>query len=254
MMREQIEGLLGHGDFTCTPVRNGNSDAQVCKVQAGGKTWAAKIFPQKPCLNEWYALLREIGEPHLVSAWVCRETEGTVCTLTPWIEGPSLDARLAHHPEEAAFWGEQAAALVKKLHKQPVDEARFHIRYSEILDHQIDLACKAAERLSLPQITECCAYLSKFRTDLRLSKVCLLHKDMHPENFLIRDGELYLIDFDNGGLGECEQDIVRLLDTFGEQSTFVRSFLQHYLGEESMVHFWERCMAYRMLTLIQQAV
>ena len=82
MMREQIEGLLGHGDFTCTPVRNGNSDAQVCKVQAGGKTWAAKIFPQKPCLDEWYALLREIGEPHLVSAWVCQETEGTVWRTT----------------------------------------------------------------------------------------------------------------------------------------------------------------------------
>jgi len=251
-----MERLLGCKEFTFTPISGGHSGARTYQVRTGGEVWAVKVFPAKPRLEEWYALLGEIGEPHLVSACACEETEGGMAAvMSPWIEGESLSGRLASHPDEAEYWGGQAAALVRTLHAQPVDEGRLCVRYVEILDRAIASACEKTEGelAFLPHAAAYCACLKKLRSHLRLEKVCLLHKDIHPGNFIVREGELYLIDFENGGLGECEQDFVRLLDTFEVHNPFLASFLRHYWGGDPPKRFWERCLAYRVLAFVQES-
>ena len=252
---EEIKELLERDDLVCIPIQGGKSGARVYKAISGQDAWAVKLFPAKPRLNQWYMLLREVGEPHLLCACACAETEqGENCTAAPWMEGTDLLTRLREHPGEAKHWGRQAGSLVRRLHAQPVDEARLKIRYADIWDSILDRACEAAQNLTcFPKAREYGAYLQKARRDLRPGKTCLLHKDLHLENFVIAGEELYLMDFENGGLGEREQDLARFLYLSQEHSVFRSSFLDSY-GEGDLTGLSrERCRLYTALMLLEEA-
>ena len=165
-----IRALIPDGNIRISTVGGGVSPAGKYHVEAEGRVWMCKCFQTKPRIAEWYTLVKEAGCPQLASAEKWLEDEaGRICVLAPWIDGTELGTYLLSHPERTEECGLAAGRLLRRLHQIPLTGVA-----------------------GVPD-----------------GKMSLLHNDLKPEHFIFRDGRPYLVDFENGGVGDPEADIRR---------------------------------------------
>ena len=189
-----IRALISDGSIRISTVGGGISPAGKYRVEAGGRVWMCKCFQAKPRIGEWYALVKAAGCPQLAGAEKWLEDEaGRICVLAPWIDGTELGTYLRSHPERMEDCGLAAGRLLRRLHQIPLTGVA-----------------------GIPD-----------------GKMSLLHNDLKPEHFILRDGRPYLIDFENGSIGDPEADIRRLAERLPPtMKGFLVGFMAGY-GEQN---------------------
>lgn len=255
MLTERIRLTAGAEPELLTPVSGGLSTAEKYKVRINGTEWLAKFTKGTPLRVQWYQELMHRASGQMVNPKAFRLFEdGTLCLLTRWIDGEGLDSRLrSAGPEELRSYGRQAARILLDLHEIPV---RFPA-YAPRLRERTARACAQARELDLqfPHRETCCEFLSREAERLEISHLCLVHKDIRPENFIIRDEQLYLIDFDNGSLGERATDFSYLTTMGGEEFfPFAGEVLAAYLSQAEAEDFWEKNLFYSTLQVLEYGI
>lgn len=252
---EQLRLTIGSDPEQVEPVSGGLSAAAKFKVRAAGTEWMAKFTAGTPLRLRWYQELEKHSGSQMANAKHFRLfDDGTLCLLAPWIEGESLQDRLqTTGPDLLADYGQQAAEILLQLHCMPFD----YPVYAAQIQQRVASACAQARELNLefPHREEICKYLEKTAEQFVPGHICFVHKDVRPENFIVRDNQLYLIDFDNGNLGEPAADFSYLTTMGGtEQFPFAGEVLKNYLSGTDAGEFWEKNLFYSALQVLEYGI
>ena len=259
MTQKQIEELIrqtaGELPESLSPVSGGLSSADKFKARLNGQEWMVKILPGNAVRDLWYRELAIRSDDRMACPKMHRLfDDGTLCLLSPWIDGESLETKLLRgSQDDLQRFGSQAAQILLKLHQIPFA----YPAYTKQLRERINRVCTQVEelRLTFPQHEQCCAYLRSTAETYTASHICFVHKDVRPENFVVKDDQLYLIDFDNGSLGERAADFSYLTTMGGERFfPFSRVVLQTYLDEAEDDMFWEKNLLYSTLQMVEYAI
>ncbi len=214
-----------------------------------------KVLPGNTIRDLWYRELAARSDDQMACPKMHHLFEdGTLCLMSPWIEGESLETRLRKgNKEDLQRFCEQAAQILLKLHQTPFA----YPAYGQRLQDRVYRVCAQVEELHLtfPQHEQFCNYLRNSVENYTATHVCFVHKDVRPENFVVKDEQLYMIDFDNGSLGERATDFSYLTTMGGKQFfPFCREVLRTYLAEAGDDTFWEKNLLYSTLQVVEYAI
>lgn len=238
-----------------TAVDGGVSDAKKYKAVINGRPWMVKIMSGTPIKCVVYKEFAKLNCCQLAVAEMFHLFEdGTLCLIAPWIDGEGLDVALTHADEELIKdYGAQTADILKKLHSAEITYPEYHSR----LTMRIENACRKVEALGLnfPMHKECVQFLREEISHCSTDKITLVHRDIRPENFIVSDGKLYLIDFDNGGPADAFCDFVYLTTMLHtEHQPFARQVLNSYFNQSPPADFWHKNLIYSTLQVMEYAI
>ena len=258
-LQERLTQMVSNSVNILFPVDQGLSGCSKFKVEMDNRYWMAKIFHSTSNRVLWYKELGKLQGGKLAVPEVVRfSADGVLCLLTPWIDGTGLEDALQEVGNtgiEIKSYAVQAANLIKELHRKKFPMTADDCK--KRLMHRIDCACKEAERLKLafPHVLESIQFLRKAGLERACDDMCFVHMDIRPENFILQNGQLYLIDFDNGGLGESVSDFVYLTTMGpGTHHSFTYYLLNSYWGESIPSEFWEGNLVYSTLQMVEYAI
>ena len=238
-------------------ISRGKSGARCYKVTTSKGSWIAKLIPEKTMMEAWCALVGELCQPRLVCAKFCKSVEdGEVCTIAEWIDGECLENYLQAHPSEAGGLGAQAAELVKLLHHKQLNQSALGIQYHTILEKKIMGTIDQIDsmNISLPYYETFRDYLMSAVDTIIPGPLTVVHNDIRPENFIINKNGLFLIDFENGGIGEYVQDLAALMITtppafYSFSAGFFARYMQHGVPED----FYQKNLLYSVIYILRGA-
>lgn len=240
---------------TLDNVTGGLSDAIKYKAKINGDFWMVKIFDGTPLRLAWYKELSKLSGGALAVPEMCQLfNENKLCLITPWIEGESLEKKLVTATKsEIANYGVQAADILNTLHSVLISDNS----YIERLINRVNNVCKTVEEMNLtfPKRDDCCQFIKNSIKEYAAEDICLVHRDIRPENFIVNNGKLFLFDFDNGGIGEAASDFA-YLTTMGakEHLVFSKEVLSNYLSDNNKQVFWDKNLFYSTLQVMEYAI
>ena len=247
--------LIGVQVETCLEITDGCSGALKYKVSFNGQAWMAKVIKISPDRIQWYQGLAEIREPGLAIPDIYTMPDTSkVLILAPWVSGVRLDSVLGFSdPSVSAKYGRLAALLLKRLHHKSVMDSG----YPDRLKARVDRLCSVVMQyeLSFPARDVCMDFVKTYVKYIHPMRIAYLHRDIRPENFIVCENTISLIDFDNGSVGESEADFV-YLTTMGESKhrAFAKSLILNYLDGCVTNEFWEKNLFYSTLQVMEYAV
>ena len=237
------------------PVSGGLTSVIKCKTEICGQTFMVKILPGNSTRDLWYAELNkrcnnQMANPKMHKLF----SDGNLCLLSPWITGESLHNRLQFATKEQIDdYAAQASEILLQLHKNPID----YPNYQENLRNRISGLCAKVETygLTFPGKKTVCDYLMSVAATHTVDHVCFVHKDIRPENFVVQDEKLYLIDFDNGSLGERASDFPYLTTmVWPEHYTFANKLIENYVSKINASSFWQTNLLYSTMQVVDYAI
>lgn len=252
---EYITQTVGQPPESVEPVSGGLTLVGKYKVTVHGRDWMVKIVPGNANREMWYEALKQRADDRMANPKQFKRFEdGTLCLFAPWIVGDSLETILVNATaSEVQAYGKQASELLKKLHSDPIE---FPAAGQSMLK-RINTACEQVEALKLtfPGHEKCCEFLRQAGEEHVFGKVSILHKDIRPENLIVLNGQLHLIDFENGGVGEPAEDFAYLM-TMGrpEHRAFSRALTEYYLQGQDAEKFWQDNLLYSTLQVVEYAI
>ncbi len=252
---EYIYKTAGITPVSIAPVSGGLTLSGKYKACLNGNNMMVKILPGTPIREQWYKELNSRSNEQMANPKNYRLFEdGNLVLLSPWIEGQCLeDALKGASPKQVEEYGRQAAQILKRLHSNTLD----YPAVAKGVLGRIEKACSKIEdyKLTFPGHKECCEFLQNEAKSHNFGQFSIVHKDIRPENFIVNNGLLYLYDFDNGGLGEREEDFAYLL-TLGrpEHRPFSYALINEYLKKEEKESFFRSCLLYSALQVAEYAV
>lgn len=237
------------------PVSGGLSTAKKFKAKLNGQEWMVKLSTGTEVRDIWYQELDKRSNEQMANPKMHKRfNDGTLCLISPWIMGESLESRLRKATQEQVHnYGVQAAQLLLHLH-----ECSFpYSGYSQLLSTRVNMACSQVKELGLlfPGHQMCCEFLNKMMENYTTEHICFVHKDIRPENFIVCEEKLHLIDFDNGSLGERASDFFYLttMEINGHYD-FSRALIEYYLQSVTEDNFWQKNLFYSTLQVVEYAI
>ena len=236
-------------------INGGLSQAGKYRATFGSDVRMVKLLRADERRLTWYMeLMKRADKSMAVPGKVRLFDDGTLCLISPWISGESLEHVLASASEiETAKYGRAAAGIVAGLHRDSIEYPSFAISLRQRVGH----ACAEVNRLGLtfPGHKKCVDFLLDEIKLRHPSRVSFVHMDLRPENFILSDGELYLIDFDNGTIGERASDFAYLTTMARpDHRSFSRALIKSYLGCADSEAFWRDNLFYSTLAVTEYAI
>lgn len=236
-------------------IKAGCSEAEKYKVKIDNKLWMLKIVKGTSLREMWYRELAKYrGENLIPPKYFHHFNDDVLCLFTPWKEGVILEEYLksASHSEIENL-GKQAANMLLKLHRPKY----FFPRYKEHIEQRVEKICDDIKKYSLefPGNLLCCNFMLDYLKNYSVDSVRLVHRDIRPENFIVSNGNLMLIDFENGGIGEYVEDFSYLTTIIPpEHYNFSEIVLKNYLENINQEEFWNKNMFFSTLKVAEYAV
>ena len=252
---ELIEQTAGSAPAYVEPVSGGLSGVIKCKTEVNRKTYMVKVIPSDQRRDLWYTELNKHCDEQMANPKIHRLfPDGNMCLLSPWITGVSLEECLASASrEQIDDYASQAADILLMLHREVFEFPP----YQESLRSQLKGLCEKINEYGLifPGKENVCDYLMKAVNEHQVRHVCFVHKDVRPENFIVHNGKLYLIDFDNGSLGERAADFPYLTTmVWPEHRLFAKKLIENYLSKADDPDFWNANLIYSTAKVADYAI
>ena len=250
-----LSAVFGSPARIVREVSGGLSGAKKLVVEHGGRLWMTKIVEGEAGRIPFYEALSRIdcdllAAPRYFSAL----PDGGLCVASPWIKGVSLESALH---DGTGIDGRLAAADVARAMKLLHELAIPFPGFKERVSSAVSKLCDEAERegIGFSRQGEILAFLAEEVQVINWWNPCLIHGDVRPENFIVCDGRARLIDFENGSLGEAEEDFVYLL-LMGphEFRPFAWEAIRQYGVELADEAFWSKLRFYGALKVTEYAL
>ena len=227
--RRLVADGLGHrGDMVITPLKHGASGMESFRVEEGGRTYYAKVWPSTAGvrrLSHECAWARWASERKLAPT-VRACTEGGI--LTDFVGGAALPGLGARQSDALR----RIFILLRQVHSQPIanvpDETVFH--GADHARHALGVLRDSgrAPATLLRDLNERVASLERALSTHTVEAVPC-HNDFHHNN-LLDDGRLWLVDWSSAGLGDPYNDLARLACNLDIAIERAEEVLGHYQG------------------------
>ena len=250
-MAEIIRTSHGFDIEEITEVSGGISGADKFKVRFDGKNWIAKIVEASEERVRWYEALAQTECEYLaVPRYISALGHNKALCIAPWIDGQMLETVFSSLDSETIQeFGRQTASVLKELHSRKTGITG----YEKLLKLKTDRLCSGLndQCADFPGKDECIKYIQQYAEKIAIDSVACLHRDIRPENIIINNRHVCLIDFDNGMFGEPEADFV-YLTTMGDKAhiPFSVAVIRSYLKGCDEQKFWEKNMFYSTLQVM----
>ena len=254
--------------YTLKEIEAGLSDDVKFKADADGESYIVKIVEgkRKATFNAnrtvWYEALCSAREEdmRIVGPERFDYIDNRVVTATKWIDGVSLEEYLYGHPDEKIKYGKQAGRLLFNIHnlafvKSGIEKS--NEKFAPRITEKVDALLDSAERLKMhfPGIEKAVEFLRNNKDVISEDRVGILHNDIRLENILIKDGRLFIIDFDSGYFGDCYGDFTYLTALADKDfRAFAYAVIMSYFNGEPPQCFWKANLYFCMIKLIEYAV
>lgn len=258
--RDWLVNILGHGinNKNCEVLvfKYSSASHTVCRYEFKGENSSvmAKFFaeptgklrkynPYKGMMNEYRNLKK--AAPLIDVAKPLTTNKDFNCVLvTEYISGKSLSWHLKHEEELFEKLG-AVARMLRRLHTHTYsyyDKTREFSNYHEVLDH---LRLEPDTRETFNHL------LGKWWYGPLINRKygCMLHRDVHPANYIFREGRPYALDFESAwhhgnpvrDLGNLCAELKNYFDLHKGGSWKAEPYIGHFLWEycESKEEFWQ---------------
>lgn len=126
--------------------------------------------------------------------------------------------------------------LIASLHNLPIEsnndwKEMLTIEFKELKD----LSKNLMEKELYIQTTN---FLEQAIEDIELSKNVIIHRDIRPENVILKDDKYYLLDFESMSIGDRDYDFIRMFNIFKEKNTYQYEDFKNFIdGYKSITDF-----------------
>lgn len=236
-------GLAENPKVKWDPLFLGGSDRDFYRVRCEGRSWIVMQYTDSREENGYYVEIAQfLKNIHVnVPAIVFHEAD------TRWIGLEDLGDTSLHQ----IFHESSDTAQIDDCYRKALDqafilhqhdssqEAKTMPGFDEKLyrwerQYFMDNFVRGWAKLDLDvsQLNELEAEGSKMAGELLLINRCLIHRDFQSQNLMVREGKVWLIDFQGMRLGHAAYDVASLLyDPYVALTPRQRSeYLQHYLS------------------------
>ncbi len=195
-----LENILG-ADWTITPAGGSTGEAYYAHSER------KRLFLKRNSSPFLAVLSAEGIVPKLV--WTKRMENGDVITAQEWLEGRELTPEEMQHPRVAKLLSKihhssELLDMLMRIGKRPIKpedilyELKSNIRIGEEIAAQIE-------------VYQAMKHLEKMLPSIQKYKQVVCHCDMNHNNWLLSNGQLYLIDWDNAKVADPAMDIGMIL-------------------------------------------
>jgi len=101
-------------------------------------------------------------------------------------------------------------------------------------------------------------FLDKQLENIKISDICIIHRDIRPENIIYSNGKYYILDFESMCIGDEDYDFTRMLNIFNQKDCYqYKDFEEFINGYKSARRFhyssnkwkiYSKYYAFRMYT------
>lgn len=258
LLKKAFNELMGIELDGYTPINEGLSPAKKYHVWAGEKQYLLKITPEALNLQK-YKVLREMyfaGIPVVAAInWKFYVEDKMTVLVYNWIPGKNLDAILEKCSEsEKQYYGRKTAELIKQMHLFDINEFvekknpyALFVRYN---------FCLMRYRANFPYMREINKYIKKRK---RIWKHCerlaFTHQDLRPENILVHQDQLYLIDFETASFADPYSDFVFFVSMQPNyQLEYSYALINAYFENTIPEDFWQWTFFYGAMAVQKYAI
>lgn len=192
-------------------------------------------------MKELFAL--EIPIPEPIAFGSCDEG---IYSIQTWIESQNLKEVLPLLSIQRQYsLGLEAGAILQRMHTmQPLGKiADWETRYNHKIDRKINQYAACPVKYSKGQLF--IDYIQSHRHLLKNRPQCFQHGDFHIGNMLFTGEEqLYIIDFENMGIGDPWEEFNRIVWFVQESPSFAKGMVNGYFSEGIPPLFWKLLALY----------
>ena len=231
------------------PIRKGWScDQKYCVTTSAGEKYLLRITPYEKSATrrELYEILQRVSKWGIpmckpVAYGACEEG---VYTLHTWIDGQDAERVIPGLPRARQYGlGWRAGEILQRIHTipAPAGQEDWHPRFNRKTDHKIREYRKCGVRF--PGDEGVLEYLAQNRDVFRGRPQTFQHGDYHIGNMMMRNGELFIIDFDRFDFGDPWEEFNRIVWCAQAAPAFAAGMVEGYFNGEPPPEFW-RCLAF----------
>lgn len=245
------------------PINKGWSGDKKYRVTCeGGEVYLLRVSPAERYENRkrLFDFQRQVGELQIpmCEALELGLSEEGVYTLQSWIDGEDAEDVIPKLPPEEQYrLGLLAGEILNKIHTIPAPEGI--PTWSEKMGKKLDAKIKMYEDCPIKVEGDkyMLDYIAKNRHLIEGRPQCMQHGDYHIGNMMVKDGELYIIDFDRYDFGDPWEEFNRVWSAEAAPE-FARGTIDGYFGGEDIPEdFWRLIAVYicrNMLSSIPWAI
>lgn len=257
-LKGSFQELMNMEIYRYECVEFGLSVAEKFHVWANDRQYLVKITPETVNFGIYETLKKMCDEGIRVIAaikWKYFYNNKSTVFVYDWVPGESLETILKKCDRfEKESYGKKAAVLLKQFHSFNVVQFDWNSNpYS--LYRRYDF-CIAWYRATYPYLKEINAYI---KDNKKIWKTCsrysLTHQDLRPENILVSNNKLYLVDFETAGIADPYSDFVFCISMQPEyQIDFSLSLIKEYFDNDVPDEFWQWTLFYGAMAIQKYAI
>lgn len=235
---------------TLEPISFGWShDQKFRAIAEDGTPYFLRISDVQRAANrkQLFSLLKKVQSMGIP---MCEPIDYGVCDegcylLQSWIDGDDAEASIPNLSEEDQYrLGRTAGEFLFRLHQIPAPDSleRWDLRYGRKIDRNLSWyeSCPVHFAGDAAVIT----YLKKNRKLLENRPQCFQHGDYHIGNFMIRQGQLVVIDFDRYDFGDPWEEFNRISWCVEASPQFASGMVDGYFDGAVPDAFWRLLALY----------
>lgn len=258
LLKEAFKELMNAEIHKYEAVDGGLSLAEKFHVWANDNQYLVKITPERLSFEKYEVLKRMYDEGIRVAAalkWKYYPTERLTVLIYDWILGENLEDLLKKCSDrEKEMYGEKAAELIKAFHNFDVfGNKRQNNPYGLFKRYSF---CLMRYRAGFPYMKEINTYIKERRKTWKSCvRLSLIHQDLRPENILVYNDNLYMIDFETAEFADPYSDFVFCISMQPDyQLPYSRSVINAYFNNNIPEDFWQWTLFYGAMAVQKYAI
>lgn len=266
---EVIDRFFLGKDYYLSDIPGGVSFDIKVKASCEDKDYIIKVIEGKVSASGnlenrvlWYQTLAKIRQNHnylLVPIW-CKIYNGHIVTVTDWIYGEQLDSVFKANPELMVSIGKRIGKYIREIHNQEFVKntlkdkgVTINPAIISLTETRINEVC--SNGITFASIDKAIDYLKNNLDQISEERAAIVHNDLRPENFILKDTDILLFDFDSGMITDCYGDFTYL--TVMSESyyrPFSYALIMSYFNDNIPDDFWKVNLFYSILKLLDYAI
>lgn len=258
LLKKAFKELMGLEIQQYETIEAGLSMAEKFHVWSNGNQYLVKITPESLNLEKYEVLKKMYDDGITVVAalkWKYYSETRLTVLIYDWIPGDNLeDVLKTCSEEEKILYGEKAAKLIKQFHSFGISGCkRKNTPYSLFKRYAF---CLMRYRAAFPHMKEINSYIKKRKSIWKsCERLSLTHQDLRPENILVYNDKLYMIDFETADFSDPYSDFVFCISMQPDyQLEYSRSLINAYFDSKIPEDFWQWTLFYGAMAVQKYAI
>lgn len=258
LLKKAFTELMGFEICQYETIEAGLSLAEKFHVWSNGSQYLVKITPESLNFEKYEVLKKMYDEGITVVAalkWKYYSENKLTVLVYDWISGENLEDILKKCSEEEKIqYGKKAAKLIKQFHTFDISGfKRNNMPYSLFKRYNF---CLMRYRATFPYMKEIKLYIKRRKSVWKsCERLSLTHQDLRPENILVYNDRLYMIDFETADFADPYSDFVFCISMQPDyQHAYSRSLINSYFDFEIPEDFWQWTLFYGAMAVQKYAI